>query len=181
VQGHDITAAALMGQVRMAVHSHATAGAAPDQVLARTDRDLADLNASRFVSCLYAHLDLGRRQATLASAGHPPPLVRHPDRRSHPVDIRPGPPLGIGVGSPVYPLTTLSLAPETLLALYTDGLVEDPGTDMSRTIADLARHLGRAGDLPLHQLVDSLVRHTRPTGRHTDDIALFLLRPHRAA
>ncbi|MFM9590526.1 SpoIIE family protein phosphatase [Streptomyces scabiei] len=181
VQGHDITAAALMGQVRMAVHSHATAGAAPDQVLARTDRDLADLNASRFVSCLYAHLDLGRRQATLASAGHPPPLVRHPDRRSHPVDIRPGPPLGIGVGSPVYPLTTLSLAPETLLALYTDGLVEDPGTDMSRTIADLAQHLGRAGDLPLHQLVDSLVRHTRPTGRHTDDIALFLLRPHRAA
>ncbi|MEU1555944.1 SpoIIE family protein phosphatase [Streptomyces scabiei] len=181
VQGHDITAAALMGQVRMAVHSHATAGAAPDQVLARTDRDLADLNASRFVSCLYAHLDLGRRQATLASAGHPPPLVRHPDRRSHPVDIRPGPPLGIGVGSPVYPLTTLSLAPETLLALYTDGLVEDPGTDMSRTIADLAQHLGRAGDLPLHQLVDSLVRHSRPTGRHTDDIAVFLLRPHRAA
>ncbi|MEU5199052.1 SpoIIE family protein phosphatase [Streptomyces scabiei] len=181
VQGHDITAAALMGQVRMAVHSHATAGAAPDQVLARTDRDLADLNASRFVSCLYAHLDLGRRQATLASAGHPPPLVRHPDRRSHPVDIRPGPPLGIGIGSPVYPLTTLSLAPETLLALYTDGLVEDPGTDMSRTIADLAQHLGRAGDLPLHQLVDSLVRHSRPTGRHTDDIAVFLLRPHRAA
>nr|WP_119590224.1 SpoIIE family protein phosphatase [Streptomyces scabiei] len=181
VQGHDITAAALMGQVRMAVHAHATAGAAPDQVLARTDRDLADLNASRFVSCLYAHLDLGRRQATLASAGHPPPLVRHPDRRTHPVDIRPGPPLGIGVGSPVYPLTTLSLAPGTLLALYTDGLVEDPGTDMSRTIADLAQHLGRAGDLPLHQLVDSLVRHTRPTGRHTDDIALFLLRPHPAA
>ncbi len=181
VQGHDITAAALMGQVRMAVHAHATAGAAPDQVLARTDRDLADLNASRFVSCLYAHLDLARRQATLASAGHPPPLVRHPDRRSHPVDIRPGPPLGIGVGSPVYPLTTLSLAPGTLLALYTDGLVEDPGTDMSRTIADLAQHLGRAGDLPLHQLVDSLVRHTRPTGRHTDDIALFLLRPHPAA
>ncbi|MFE7761347.1 SpoIIE family protein phosphatase [Streptomyces sp. NPDC057438] len=181
VQGHDITAAALMGQVRMAVHSHATAGAAPDQVLARTDRDLADLNASRFVSCLYAHLDLGRRQVTLASAGHPPPLVRHPDKRSHPVDIRPGPPLGIGVGTPVYPLTTLSLAPETLLALYTDGLVEDPGTDMSRTIASLAHHLGRAGDLPLHQLVDSLVRHIRPTGRHTDDIALFLLRPHRAA
>ncbi|MEH0528577.1 SpoIIE family protein phosphatase [Streptomyces stelliscabiei] len=181
VQGHDITAAALMGQVRMAVHAHATAGATPDQVLARTDRDLADLNASRFVSCLYAHLDLGRRQATLASAGHPPPLVRHPDRRSHPVDIRPGPPLGIGVGSPVYPLTTLSLAPETLLALYTDGLVENPGIDLGSTIADLAHHLGQAGDLPLPQLLDSLVHHTRPTGRHTDDIALFLLRPHRTA
>lgn len=152
VQGHDMTAAALMGQVRMAVHSHATAGAAPDQVLARTDRDLADLNASRFVSCLYAHLDLARHQVTLASAGHPPPLVRHPDNRTHPVDIRPGPPLGIGVG-----------------------------TDIAQTITGLAHHLGEAGDLPLHQLVDSLVRHTRSTGRHTDDIALLLLRPHRTA
>ncbi|MDX2762426.1 SpoIIE family protein phosphatase [Streptomyces europaeiscabiei] len=177
VQGHDMTAAALMGQVRMAVHSHATAGAAPDQVLARTDRDLADLNASRFVSCLYAHLDLARHQVTLASAGHPPPLVRHPGNRTHPVDIRPGPPLGIGVGTPSYPLTTLSLAPETLLALYTDGLVENPGTDIAQNITGLAHHLGEAGDLPLHQLVDSLVRHTRRTGLHTDDIALLLLRP----
>lgn len=40
----------------MAVHAHATAGATPEQVLTRTDRDLADLNAGRFVSCLYAHL-----------------------------------------------------------------------------------------------------------------------------
>ncbi|QFQ95749.1 SpoIIE family protein phosphatase [Streptomyces phaeolivaceus] len=174
VQGHDMTAAALMGQVRMAVHSHATAGATPDQVLTRTDRDLADLHASRFVSCLYAHLDLARHQVTLASAGHPPPLLRHPDHRTHPVHICPGPPLGIGIGTPAYPLTTLSLGPETLLALYTDGLVEDPGSDITGTIADLAEHLGTSGDLPLHQLVDSLVQHTR----RTDDIALLLLRPH---
>ncbi|WP_216588432.1 SpoIIE family protein phosphatase [Streptomyces brasiliscabiei] len=178
VQGHDMTAAALMGQVRMAVHSHATAGATPDQVLTRTDRDLADLHASRFVSCLYAHLDLANHQVTLASAGHPPPLLRHPDRRTHPVHICPGPPLGIGIGSPAYPLTSLSLAPDTLLALYTDGLVENPGRDITRTITDLAEHLGEVGGLPLHQLVDSLVQHTPRTDRHTDDIALLLLRPH---
>ncbi|MFF9036231.1 SpoIIE family protein phosphatase [Streptomyces sp. NPDC014892] len=181
VQGHDMAAAALMGQVRMAVHAHATAGATPDQVLTRTDRDLADLNAGRFVSCLYAHLDLARHRATLAGAGHPPPLLRAPDGRTRPVDIRPGPPLGIGIGTPAYPLTTLSLGPETLLALYTDGLVEDPGTDIGRTIADLADHLGESGDLPLHRLVDDLVHHTHRTGRHTDDIALLLLRPHRTA
>jgi serine phosphatase RsbU (regulator of sigma subunit) len=176
-----MTAAALMGQVRMAVHSHATAGAAPDQVLTRTDRDLADLHASRFVSCLYAHLDLARHQVTLASAGHPPPLLRHPDNRAHPVDVRPGPPLGLGFGTPSYPLTTLPLGPETLLALYTDGLVEVPGTDITQTIADLAQHLSESSDLPLHQLVDRLVRHTRRTNRHTDDIAVLLLRPNRLA
>lgn len=55
--------------------------------------------------------------------------------------------------------------------------MENPGTDIAQTITGLAHHLGEAGDLPLHQLVDSLVRHTRRTGRHTDDIALLLLRP----
>lgn len=177
VQGHDMTAAALMGQVRMAVHSHATAGATPDQVLIRTDRDLADLGASRFVSCLYAHLDLARHEVVLASAGHPPPLVRHPDNHAHAVDIRPGPPLGLGTGQPSYPLTSLPLAPQTLLALYTDGLVEVPGNDVTRTIADLAHLLGKSSDLPLHQLADVLVHHTRRTDHHTDDIALLLLQP----
>jgi hypothetical protein len=181
VQGHDMTAAALMGQVRMAVHSHATSGATADQVLARTDRDLADLNSSRFVSCLYAHLDLARHQVTLASAGHPPPLLRHPDNGAHAVEIRPGPPLGIGLGTPSYPLTTVPLVPESLLALYTDGLVESPGTDIARTIADLAHRLGRSSNLPLHQLVDTLVHHTRRANRHTDDIALLLLKPNRMA
>lgn len=177
VQGHDATAAALMGQVRTAVHSHATAGAGPGQVLARTDRDLADLEAGRFVSCLYAHLDLARHRVTLASAGHPPPLLRHPDNRAHAVDIDPGPPLGLGMGTTVYPVTALPLAEGALLALYTDGLVEVPGADIEGTTADLAHHLGASSDLPLHHLVDHLVHRTRPTDRRTDDIALLLLRP----
>ncbi|MGW3209184.1 SpoIIE family protein phosphatase [Streptomyces sp. NPDC001135] len=181
VQGHDMSAAALMGLVRMAVHSHATAGAAPDQVLTRTDRDLADLNASRFVSCLYAHLDLERHQVTLASAGHPPPLLQHPDNQAHTVAIHPGPPLGVGLGTHSYPLTTLPLAPGALLALYTDGLVELPGIDIAQTIADLADRLGEWSGLPLHQLVDNLVHRTRQASQHTDDIALLLLRPNRLA
>jgi PAS domain-containing protein len=181
VQGHDVTAAALMGQARTAIHAHATAGAPPDQVLARTDRDLADLNTSRFVTCLYAHLDLAGHQVTLASAGHPPPLLRHPDHRAHALDIAHGPPLGLGLGNPTYPLTTLPLPEGSLLALYTDGLVESPGTDISQATADLAGHLDTSSDLPLHQLIDSLAGHTRPTGHHTDDIALLLLQPHPSA
>ncbi|MQS05553.1 PP2C family protein-serine/threonine phosphatase, partial [Streptomyces alkaliterrae] len=79
VQGHNTTAAALMGQVRTAVHAHATVGATPGDILARTNRLLVDLNPGLFVSCLIAHLDLGHRRAQLATAGHPPALIRHPD------------------------------------------------------------------------------------------------------
>ncbi|WP_260867605.1 SpoIIE family protein phosphatase [Streptomyces sp. SAJ15] len=176
VEGHDVTAAALMGQVRTAIHSHATAGAGPDTVLARTNRDLADLDPGRFITCLYAQVDLAGRQVTLASAGHPPPLLHRPGRDPRVVAVDPGPPLGIGVELP-YALSTQPLPAGSILALYTDGLVETPGADVDHTTADLARHLARSSDLPLHHLIDSLVRRARPTGQHADDIALLLLQP----
>ncbi|WP_063748960.1 SpoIIE family protein phosphatase [Streptomyces sp. NRRL B-24484] len=174
VQGHNTTAAALMGQVRTAVHAHATAGAAPDQVLARTNRLLADLDSDLLVSCLYVQLDLVRRQATVASAGHPPPLLRRPGGRAHVLTVESGPLLGAAT-SAGYPLTTLPLLDGTLLVLYTDGLVELPGTDASRTAAALAGLLGEHRADPPDRLIDELVRHSWPAGRHTDDIAVLVL------
>ena len=38
VQGHSVQAAALMGQIRTAVHSHARTGAPPEEILARTNQ-----------------------------------------------------------------------------------------------------------------------------------------------
>ncbi|CAM5567879.1 hypothetical protein SGLAM104S_09782 [Streptomyces glaucescens] len=90
-----MAAAALMGQVRTGVHAHATVGTTPDQVLAGTNQLLTDLGPDLFTSCLYAHLDLARGHATLASAGHPPPLLRLPDGTTRSVDVQPGPLLGI--------------------------------------------------------------------------------------
>ncbi|MEV8098254.1 SpoIIE family protein phosphatase [Kitasatospora sp. NPDC085879] len=174
VQGHNTTAAALMGQVRTAVHAHASAGAAPGQVLARTNRLLADLDPDLLVSCLYAQLDLTRRQVTLASAGHPPPLLRRPGGQSHVLTVEAGPLLGVDTDAG-YPLTTLPLLNGTLLALYTDGLVEIPGTDASRTTADLAALLGDSRAETPDRLIDELVHHSWPAGRHTDDIALLVL------
>nr|WP_257019708.1 SpoIIE family protein phosphatase [Streptomyces sp. TLI_235] len=196
VQGHNVAAAALMGQVRTAVHAHAAAGAAPDQVLARTNRLLVDLEPDLLVSCLYAHLDLTRRQVTLAGAGHPPPLLRRPGGRAHVLDVEPGPLLGIEVAAG-YPLTTLPLPEGTLLVLYTDGLVEVPGTDADSVTAALTDHLtrhaadhladlradqasDRAGGV-LDRLIDELVQVGWPAGQHTDDIALLLLQATRRA
>ncbi len=175
VQGHNIAAAALMGQVRTAVHSHATGGASPGEVLSRTNRVLADLEPDLLVSCLYAHLDLARQQVTLASAGHVPPLLHHPGQRARVLDIEPGPLLGIGVDLP-YPVTPLHLPTGSTLALYTDGLVEVPGTDLEETTAQLAHHLADAGSQSLDHLIDRLIRRAWPTGRHTDDIAVLLLK-----
>ncbi|MGW0550318.1 SpoIIE family protein phosphatase [Streptomyces altiplanensis] len=175
VQGHSVTAAALMGQVRTAVRAHAIAGASPDDVLARTNRLLTDLNPGLFTSCLYVQLDLARRRACLATAGHPLPLLRHPGGRIESPALPPGLLLGIDPAAD-YQAVDVALPPGAVLALFTDGLVETPGTDIEDATADLAEVLS-AGDHDLEALADGLVRHARPSGDRRDDTALFLLRP----
>ncbi|WP_328540284.1 SpoIIE family protein phosphatase [Streptomyces sp. NBC_00344] len=172
VQGHNVNAAALMGQVRTAVH--ATAGAPPEEVLARTNRLLTDLNPGLFTSCLYAHLDLARRRAHLATAGHPPPLLRHPDGRTQVLDLTPGLLLGIDPGA-AYVSAEIPVPPGTLLALYTDGLVETPGVDLDESTADLMEQLSQARGQDMETLADTLVRYAKQSAPRIDDIALLLI------
>ncbi|SCY32951.1 Serine phosphatase RsbU, regulator of sigma subunit [Streptomyces sp. 136MFCol5.1] len=174
VQGHNVNAAALMGQVRTAVH--ATAGASPGQVLARTNRLLTDLDPGLFTSCLYVQLDLARHRACLATAGHPPPLLRHPDLHTEIIPLTPGLLLGIDPTAE-YPETNIPLPPGAVLALYTDGLVETPGIDLDDATADLAAQLAQARGQTLDALADTLIHHAQRSAPRNDDIALLLMRP----
>ncbi|MFF6772033.1 SpoIIE family protein phosphatase [Streptomyces sp. NPDC012637] len=173
VQGHNVAAAALMGQVRTAIRAHV--GAPPDQALAHTNSVLMDLGTDLLVSCLYARIDLAHGRATLASAGHPPPLLHRPGEPGLVVGLDPAPLLGIDTGTDP-PVTDIALPPGSTLALYTDGLVEVPGTDPDRTAADLAEHLAHRRDEDVDRLIDHLIRRAWPTGPHSDDTALLLLR-----
>ncbi|GAA2911675.1 SpoIIE family protein phosphatase [Streptosporangium fragile] len=177
VQGHNVTAAALMGQVRTAVRAYASAGAAPDEVLARTNRLLTDLDSGLLTSCLYVHLDLADHKVCLATAGHLPPILRHSDGRTEILDVKPGPLLGVDPDAE-YPGVGASLPPGDLLALYTDGLIESPGTDLGDAAVDLATRLAWGRHEPVENLADILISHTRRADLHSDDIALLLLTPH---
>ncbi|WP_406280069.1 SpoIIE family protein phosphatase [Streptomyces sp. NBC_00191] len=174
VQGHNVTAATLMGQVRTAIHAHATAGAPPGQVLARTNRFLADLETELFVSCLYVHLDLARHRACLTSAGHPPPLLRHHSGRTEVIELPQCLLMGIDAAAR-YDSIDIALPPGTLLALYTDGLIETPGTDLGQSTTDLATQLSRAPEQTVDSLADTLIRHATQSAPRNDDIALLLI------
>ncbi|MFJ9009621.1 SpoIIE family protein phosphatase [Streptomyces canus] len=175
VQGHNVTAAGLMGQIRTAVRAYTTVGQTPGEVMRSTNRLLIDLGAELFASCLYLRLDPRRGRAVMARAGHPPPLLRRPDGRVRVLDLAGGPLLGID-GSAVYPTTEVDLAPGSVLALYTDGLIETPGVDIEDALADLGRQLAEAGDRPLDELADELVRRSAAARERIDDVALLLLR-----
>ncbi|MEV4245605.1 SpoIIE family protein phosphatase [Streptosporangium canum] len=175
VQGHNVTAAALMGQLRTAVRAYATTGADPGEVLARTNRLLADLDPDLFATCVYVQLDLRRRRACLARAGHPQPLLRHPDGGVRVLDVPGGLLLGLDPEAD-YPCVEIPLPVGSILALYTDGLIETPGIDLDDALAELGVELARLGDQHLDELADAMIRHARRTSRRGDDIALLLLR-----
>ncbi|MEU6282994.1 SpoIIE family protein phosphatase [Streptomyces sp. NPDC047028] len=175
VQGHNVTAAGLMGQLRTGVRAYTTVGQAPAEVMRSTNRLLIDLGVDLFASCLYLRLDPARGRAVMARAGHPPPLLRRPDGRVKVLDLAGGPLLGIDAEA-AYPTTEVSLPPGSLLVLYTDGLVESPGLDIEDALADLGALLTDIGDRPLEQLADDLVAHAASARELVDDVAVLLLR-----
>jgi len=175
VQGHNVTAAGLMGQIRTAVRAYTAVGQPPEEVMRSTNRLLIDLGTDLFASCLYLRLDPARGRAVMARAGHPPPLLRRPDGKVRVLDLAGGPLLGID-GEAVYPTTEVELGPGAVLALYTDGLIESPGVDIEDALAELGERLAQGAELPLDELADRLVRNSAATRERIDDVALLLLR-----
>jgi serine phosphatase RsbU (regulator of sigma subunit) len=175
VQGHSVAAAALMGQIRTAIRAFAAADADPSTVLARTNRLLADLDTTLLASCACLRVDLPRREAWLADAGHPVPLLRDRDGSVRRVEPRAGMMLNVDAAAE-YPLTRVALPRGTTLALYTDGLIETPGVDLDHSLATLGAKLGRHGAGPLDQVADALIGPAEQVEYRTDDTALLLVR-----
>src|SRR5882757_440303 len=191
VQGHDVRAAGLMGQLRIALRAYAAEGHGPGAVLSRTSRFLAGLTEdvepadARFATCLYLEIDPATGTLDVVRAGHPEPAIRLGDGTTIVRSTEGGLPLGVEPNCD-YPTTRLILEPGEVLLLCTDGLIETGGHDLEtgwRRICDVFE-AGPAGDL--ESLADALVwavhgpasHHTTGplTDRREDDIALVLLR-----
>ncbi|MET9852304.1 SpoIIE family protein phosphatase [Streptomyces sp. NPDC006450] len=173
VQGHGVAAAATMGQLRSAVRAFALSGNEPEQVMRGTNELLIDLDPGQFASCCYVLLDPGSGLALAVRAGHPQPLLRHPGGRTEVLDLAGGTVLGVDAGA-VYPVTRLRIGPGAVLALYTDGLVEIPGTDIDVGVERLRAALATAGPAPLTETADRLVAEAGHSADRPDDIALLL-------
>jgi anti-sigma regulatory factor (Ser/Thr protein kinase) len=173
VQGHDVEAAALMGQLRTVVRATASEGHPPAGVLARTADYLDMLDSDLLATVLVVRLDADGRLATIACAGHLPPVVLEPCGQAMAwtqLDVDPGPPLGIG-GQ--WHERTVHLPPDAVLLLYTDGLVETRTWDIDEGVRRLGSLLetlpatvrpGRVLDAALELL---------PSGSRGDDVAVL--------
>jgi Stage II sporulation protein E (SpoIIE) len=78
----------------------------------------------RYVTAVFAQLDLKAGRLSWISAGHPPPLIVRDGRLSRTLTAAPAAPLGIPLEGPSPVVAEESLEPGDLLLLYTDGLTE---------------------------------------------------------
>jgi PAS domain S-box-containing protein len=185
VVGHGINAAATMGRLRTAVHTLADLDLEPDEVLSHLDDLVTRLAGEQEhgdagspgeqvvgATCLYAVYDPVSRICSVARAGHPPPALVSPDGEVSLPDLPAGPPLGLG-GLP-FEAEDLELPESSVLALYTNGLIEGDAHDIDAGLDRLAEALsGR--DRPLEDMAQSVVDALLPA-RPTDDVALLLAR-----
>ncbi|MER7897719.1 SpoIIE family protein phosphatase [Streptomyces sp. NPDC096046] len=190
VVGHGVRASATMGRLRTAVRTLADADFTPDELLTRLDDLVIRLDreegpetrgqaeeASGEVgaTCLYAVYDPVTGCCDLARAGHPPPVLVSSDGTARVLDLPAGPPLGLG-GLP-FEAARIDVGEGSLLALYTDGLIQAPDRDIDVGLDLLSETLRRpAADL--EDTCDEVLR-TLPPGPPADDIVLLLARTSR--
>jgi serine phosphatase RsbU (regulator of sigma subunit)/anti-sigma regulatory factor (Ser/Thr protein kinase) len=176
VQGHDTHAAAVMGQLRIVLRAYAAEGHPPATVMARASVFLHELDTDRFATCIYAEADLSTGVVQVVRAGHVDPLMRDRDGTCRRLAMSGGLPLGLSAefGRLEYPVIIIELDPGQTLVMYTDGLVEQPGSDLDDGMRALSEPV-REGPRDVQRLADRLCEVVDERGGD-DDVALLLLR-----
>ena len=180
VVGHDVAAAAAMGHLRGLLRACVwdPQDADPGAVLGRVDRIFQGLRVAALATLVYGRAlppegEGEPWRVTLASAGHPPVLLRRPDGTVEVVDGVTGLLIGVDGVSRRQSLE-LHLQPGTTLIAYTDGLIERPGLDIDEGIAMIAERLA---DAPTGADPRDLCDHLAPTTDDSrDDIAILAVR-----
>jgi PAS domain S-box-containing protein len=176
VMGRGLEAAAVMGQLRSAAHALAKTGMPPWQLMQALDSVVSEL-PDQFVTCCYLVLDLDLAQLTVCSAGHLPLLLVDPGGRAGRIPVQVSVPLG--VGEVPHQQTTLAVAPGSVLALYTDGLVETPDSDIELQVDALSTALEKsaAERTDLEYVADFVLATLLPDpSGYADDVTLLLAR-----
>lgn len=175
VMGRGLEAAAVMGQLRSASHALAKTGMPPWQLMRALDAVVSEL-PDQFVTCCYLVVDADAAELTVCSAGHLPLLLAVPDGQVSRLAVDVSVPLG--VGEVPHHESRHTVEPGSVLALYTDGLVETPGSDIEEQVDRLSLALAktRANSEGLEVMADCLLGEMLPDADdYADDVTLLLV------
>ena len=177
VVGHDLRAAAAMGQLRGVLRSYAWEGLAPGAVLDRCDQLVQGLDMAAMATAIYARLQPpgpdGSRELHYANAGHPLPLLRLPDGETRFLDQHMSPLIGAVRAAGRGGATVVCPAGSDLL-FYTDGLTEVRNCDADERSALLCKTVAGAQPGDMERLCEQVLQGMASPDLR-DDIALLAI------
>jgi serine phosphatase RsbU (regulator of sigma subunit) len=178
VVGHGLEAAGVMGQLRSALSAAIRATGRPAAALTTLAEHAHTVEGALATTAVQAVIDRADHTVTYSCAGHPPPLLAHPDGTVEVLDTATDPPLGACDDAISRCQSTVPYAPGATLVLYTDGLIERRGEDIDLGLRRLADSLKRHHTLSPEPLADAVLTDLVPTprGGPDDDTALVVIR-----
>jgi serine phosphatase RsbU (regulator of sigma subunit) len=176
VVGHDVRAAAEMGQVRHVLASNLARSGDPVESLAATDRYFQRRVPDTMATALVMVFDSDRSHLAIASAGHLPPVVVEPGTAARTLDCGLGPPIGSGLGG--YTAVDRPFSTQAILIGFTDGVVEQRGRTIDESMSDFCRSVDLALSTMTGDAVDvltALVRTRVGDPAQRDDAAAVIV------
>ncbi|MEV3907198.1 PP2C family protein-serine/threonine phosphatase [Streptomyces canus] len=176
VVGHGLEAAAVMGMLRSALSAAIRAIPSPAQALEVLGLYARAVDGALATTVAKVLVDPRSRLIIYSIAGHPPPVLLHPDGSCELLDQATDPPLGARPDHVPRPQAGLSYTRGDTLVLYTDGLIERRGEDIDTGLTRLTDALARYSTLQVEEIADALLDDLGVTGGSWDDVALVVVR-----
>ncbi|MBU4334985.1 MAG: SpoIIE family protein phosphatase, partial [Actinobacteria bacterium] len=176
VVGHDMVAAASMGQVSSLLRAQAWTGAEPVDVIRALGGLLRHIGSVDVATCVYLRWQAtpGGAHLRYANAGHPPPLLRLPDGTVRRLDAPPTLPVGLDDGTRPATQGDVDVPHGSALVLYTDGLVERRHRPLRDGLVALTEALTQAPTSGAQEIRDHLLRELA-ADRLDDDVCLLVV------
>ncbi|MEU6950149.1 SpoIIE family protein phosphatase [Streptomyces sp. NPDC046316] len=176
VVGHGLEAAAVMGMLRSALSAAVRALHEPAKSLEVLGLYARSVEGALATTAVQAVIDTRPRRITYSSAGHPPPVLLHPDGTYDLLDQATDPPLGARPEHVPRPQAALTYDAGDILVMYTDGLIERRDQDIDAGLHQLTDALARHARLSPDHLADALLARLGVIGGARDDIAFVIIR-----
>ncbi|MFF3377308.1 PP2C family protein-serine/threonine phosphatase [Streptomyces sp. NPDC002680] len=176
VVGHGLGAAGVMGQLRSALSAASRVAEGPAQALDVLGRYAHVVDGAESATAVTTFIDFERCTITYSCAGHPPPVLVHPDGRVEFLDRATDPPLDARPDPAPRPQAETTFTAGATLVLYTDGLIERRHEDIDIGLTRLADSLARHRAADPERLADAVLLELLPPGGATDDTALIVVR-----
>ncbi|MCL2848642.1 MAG: SpoIIE family protein phosphatase [Micrococcales bacterium] len=177
VVGHDMSAAATMGQLSVLLRARSWNGGSPSEVFQLIAEALHGMhwNDVASVTCMRWLSTPTGGHVEYANLGHPAPFVRLPDGSVYQMSPARGAPLGLHDPKAEVGQDEMDLPAGSVVVLYTDGLVERRDRPLQDGLAALACALRSAPDGTAAQIRDHLLA-TLVQDKPEDDVCLLVVR-----